>query len=40
VVYRAIADRHPRLELWLAWPRGVLDVPGRAFLDLARRRAA
>jgi DNA-binding transcriptional LysR family regulator len=44
VVYREIGDRHPRLDLWLAWPRGVaLAGPAREFLDAARslvRRAA
>ena len=41
VVYRAIADRHPRLDVWLAWARGAtLPVPARAFLEAARRRAA
>ena len=40
VVYRDIADRHPRLDLWLAWPRGAaLAAPAREFLDAARRVA-
>jgi DNA-binding transcriptional LysR family regulator len=40
VVYRDIADRHPRLDLWLAWPRGALSTPGLDFLKLAKARAA
>ena len=39
VVYREINDRHPRLDLWLAWPRGALGTAARDFLALARRRA-
>jgi DNA-binding transcriptional LysR family regulator len=39
VVYREINDRHPRLDLWLAWPRGALGTVARDFLALARRRA-
>jgi DNA-binding transcriptional LysR family regulator len=38
VVYREINDRHPRLDLWLAWPRGGLGTAARDFLALARRR--
>jgi DNA-binding transcriptional LysR family regulator len=37
VVYREINDRHPRLDLWLAWPRGGLGTAARDFLALARR---
>ena len=38
VVYRAIADRHPRLDVWLAWARGTtLPAPAQAFLEAARR---
>jgi DNA-binding transcriptional LysR family regulator len=37
VVYREIADRHPRLDVWLAWPRGELGSSAREFLALARR---
>ena len=37
VVYREINDRHPRLDLWLAWPRGALGTAARDFLALARR---
>ena len=39
VVYRELAERHPRLDLWLAWPRTGLGTAGRDFLALARRRA-
>jgi DNA-binding transcriptional LysR family regulator len=38
VVYRELADSHPRLDLWLAWPRGVLGTAARDFLALTRRR--
>jgi DNA-binding transcriptional LysR family regulator len=37
VVYREIADPHPRLDLWLAWRRGPLGVNARDFLAHARR---
>ena len=37
VVYRELADRHPRLDLWLAWPRGALGAAAADFLSLARR---
>ncbi|HUG78017.1 MAG TPA: LysR family transcriptional regulator [Burkholderiales bacterium] len=36
VVYRELADSHPRLDLWLAWPRGTLSAAARDFLALAR----
>lgn len=39
VVYRDIAESHPRLDVWLAWPRGALSAPAREFVALARRRA-
>jgi DNA-binding transcriptional LysR family regulator len=39
VVYRALADRHPTLELWLAWRAGALGGAGREFVALARRLA-
>ena len=39
VVYRELADRHPALELWLAWRRGALGAAGREFLAHARRIA-
>jgi DNA-binding transcriptional LysR family regulator len=39
VVYRELADRHPALELWLAWCRGQLGAAGREFLAHARRVA-
>jgi DNA-binding transcriptional LysR family regulator len=37
VVYREIADSHPPLDVWLAWPRGTLGTAARDFLALARR---
>jgi DNA-binding transcriptional LysR family regulator len=37
VVYRELAERHPRLDLWLAWRRGTLDAAGREFVAHARR---
>ncbi|MGE5641293.1 MAG: LysR substrate-binding domain-containing protein [Clostridia bacterium] len=39
VVYREIADRHPRLDVWLAWPRGALSAPAAEFLKMARTKA-
>jgi len=36
VVYRELADRHPRLDVWLAWRKELLDAPGREFISLAR----
>jgi DNA-binding transcriptional LysR family regulator len=36
VVYRPLADRHPALELWLAWPPGALGAAGREFVAQAR----
>lgn len=39
VVYREIADAHPRLDLWLAWRRGALGVAAREFVLHARRIA-
>ena len=43
VVYRELADPHPRLDLWLAWRRGASGAnagpAGRAFVALARRSA-
>jgi DNA-binding transcriptional LysR family regulator len=39
VVYRELAERHPRLDLWLAWRRGMLQAPGREFVALARSLA-
>ena len=39
VVYRELADRHPRLDVWLAWPRGAASgAASREFIALARRR--
>jgi len=37
VVYRELAGRHPRLDLWLAWPRGTLVAAARDFVAHARR---
>ena len=37
VAYRELADRHPRLDLWLAWPRCVLPAAARDFVAHARR---
>ena len=39
VVYRPLADRHPALELWLAWRRGALSAAARDFVAHARRLA-
>jgi DNA-binding transcriptional LysR family regulator len=39
VVYREIADAHPRLDLWLAWRRGALGVAAHEFVRHARRLA-
>src|SRR5260221_3808579 len=40
VVYRELADRHPKLDLWLAWRRGALDKASREFVAQARLLAA
>ena len=37
VVYRELADAHPRLDLWLAWRRGALGAAAGEFLAHARR---
>jgi DNA-binding transcriptional LysR family regulator len=41
VVYREIADAHPKLDLWLAWRRGAVGttvgVAAREFIQHARR---
>jgi DNA-binding transcriptional LysR family regulator len=37
VVYRELADAHPRLDLWLAWRSGALGATARDFLAHARR---
>lgn len=39
VVYREIADPHPRLDVWLAWPRGETGSAAREFIALAKRAA-
>jgi DNA-binding transcriptional LysR family regulator len=36
VVYRALAEQHPRLDLWLAWRRGALSQAAADFVALAR----
>jgi DNA-binding transcriptional LysR family regulator len=36
VVYRALAEHHPRLDLWLAWRRGTLADHAAAFIALAK----
>jgi DNA-binding transcriptional LysR family regulator len=38
VAYRRLSDRHPTLELWLAW-RGGLAPAGAEFVAQARRLA-
>ena len=40
VAYRELADRHPRLDVWLAWRKGMIDPAGREFISLARSHAA
>jgi len=40
VVYRRLADKHPKLELQLAWRRGALGAAARDFVALAKRAAA
>ncbi len=40
VAYRALSDRHPRLDVWLAWRRGSLSAAGEEFVAHARRVAA
>ena len=39
VSYRQLTDRHPHLDLWLAWPRGALGAAGRDFVAHARQIA-
>lgn len=36
VAYREIADPHPRLDIWLAWPRGPLSAAAQDLVALAR----
>ena len=38
VVYRPVRDRHPRIELRLAWRRDSRSVPLARFVELAKRR--
>jgi DNA-binding transcriptional LysR family regulator len=40
VVYRELIDAHPRLDVWLAWPRRPLDAAAQEFVAHARRRAS
>ncbi|MBV9360315.1 MAG: LysR family transcriptional regulator [Betaproteobacteria bacterium] len=40
VVYRELADRHPRLDVWLAWRKEMIDAGGREFISLARSLAS
>jgi DNA-binding transcriptional LysR family regulator len=40
VVYRELVDPHPRLDVWLAWPRRPLSVAAQEFVAHARRLAA
>ena len=36
VVYRALRDAHPKIELRLAWRRNVRGVPLQRFVELAK----
>jgi DNA-binding transcriptional LysR family regulator len=40
VVYRELADAHPRLDVWLAWPRRALEPAAQDLVALARRLAS
>src|SRR5690348_1274505 len=39
-VYRELADAHPRLDVWLAWPRRALEPAAQDLVALARRLAS
>jgi len=39
VVYRRLSDRHPMLELWLAWRRGATGAAAEEFIAQARSLA-
>jgi hypothetical protein len=39
VLYRKLADRHPTLELWLAWRRGSAGTALQEFIAQALRLA-
>jgi DNA-binding transcriptional LysR family regulator len=39
VVYRQLADKHPRLDVWLAWRAGPIGAAAREFAASARRIA-
>jgi DNA-binding transcriptional LysR family regulator len=36
VVYRKLADKHPTLELWLAWRSGSVGAAASEFIAQAR----
>jgi DNA-binding transcriptional LysR family regulator len=36
VAYREIVDAHPRLDVWLAWPRSARSAAAEAFIALGR----
>lgn len=38
VVYRALRDAHPKIELRLAWRRDARSLPLRRFIELAKRQ--
>ena len=38
VVYRALRDAHPRIELRLAWRRDARSLPLQRFVELARQK--
>ena len=38
VVYRELADNHPKLDVWLAWPRSAQSAAARDFLSFARQQ--
>lgn len=40
VVYRDLVDAHPRLDVWLAWPRKPLEPAAQEFVSQARQVAA
>ena len=39
VVYRRLSDRHPVLELWLAWRSGATGAAAAEFIAQARSLA-
>ena len=40
VAYRELSDRHPQIDVWLAWRRGALGPAGLEFVAHARKLAA